>query len=203
MKRLSIMLAVLFAAPAIAQTPTPLGFARDPQYFGGKVVFSFHGDIWQVNEDGSNAKQLTRLGARDTKPRFSPDGQWIAFTSSRSGNPDVYVMPAAGGEPKRLTWFSGNDEVQYWTPDGKRILFSSARGPMAWDSPLYTVGVDGGLPVAIEMGAGAAGMLSQDGSMLAFNPTRYPDPKRHYHGSNNADVWVMNVKNKSFTQLTD
>ena len=70
----------------------------------------------------------------------------------------------AGGEPKRLTWHSSNDEVQYWTPDGKRILFSSARGPSAWDSPLYTVSIDGDLPKALDLGSGAAGMFSQDGS---------------------------------------
>ena len=39
--------------------------------------------------------------------------------------------------------------------------------------------------------------------MLAFNRTRYPDPKRKYRGSNNTDVWVMNVRNNTFTQLTD
>ena len=117
------------AQPAAAQAAGALGFARDPHYNGGKVVFSFRGNLWQVNEDGSNARQLTRADARDIKPRFSPDGQWIAFTSSLAGNPDVYIMPANGGEPKRLTWHSGNDEVQYWAPDGRRILFSSARGP--------------------------------------------------------------------------
>src|SRR5687768_1359137 len=116
------------ATATAAQSSNVLGFARDPHYFGGKVVFSFRGNIWQVNEDGSNPRQLTHLDARDVKPRFSPDGQWIAFTSSRAGNPDVYIMPAAGGEPRRLTWHSGNDEVLYWMPDGKRILFSSGRG---------------------------------------------------------------------------
>jgi tricorn protease len=188
---------------AAAQSPAALGFARDPHYYGGKVAFSFRGNIWQVNEDGSNARQLTHTNARDIKPRFSPDGQWIAFTSSRAGNPDVYIMPANGGEPKRVTWHSGNDEVLYWTPDGKRVLFASARGPGAWDSPLYTVGVEGDLPKPVELGSGAAGMYSQDGALLAFNRTRYPDPKRHYRGSNNADVWVMNVKQNTFTQLTD
>ena len=194
---------VVTVTAAAAQSSSVLGFARDPHYYGGKVVFSFRGNIWQVNEDGSNPKQLTHMDARDIKPRFSPDGQWIAFTSSRSGNPDIYVMPAAGGESKRLTWHSGNDEVLYWMPDGKNILFSSGRGPYAWDSPLYTVGLNGELPVALETGAAAAGMFSPDGAMLAFNRTRYPDPKRHYRGSNNADVWIMNVSQNSFTQLTD
>src|SRR6185503_17980272 len=125
---LSLVL-LLSASATAAQSPGPLGFARDPHYYGGKIIFSFRGNIWQVNEDGSSPRQLTHTDARDVKPRYSPDGQWIAFTSSRAGNPDVYVMPAGGGEARRLTWHSGNDEVQYWTPDGKAILFASSRGP--------------------------------------------------------------------------
>src|SRR6185436_17105602 len=103
------LFSALLASSALAQgAANAIGFARDPHYSAGKVIFSFRGNIWQVNEDGSAPKQLTRMDARDVKPRFSPDGQWIAFTSSRGGNPDVYVMPAAGGEPKRLTWHSAN-----------------------------------------------------------------------------------------------
>ena len=75
-----------------------MGIIAMGHYFGGKVIFSFRGNIWQVNEDGSSPKQLTFANMRDVKPRFSPDGQRIAFTSSLNGNPDVYVMPAAGGE---------------------------------------------------------------------------------------------------------
>ena len=65
----------LLALPLEAQSATALGFARDPHYSAGRVIFSFRGDIWQVNEDGSSPRQLTRLGSRDVKPRFSPDGQ--------------------------------------------------------------------------------------------------------------------------------
>jgi tricorn protease len=206
-----VLVAVACAAvaglPAVAQNTATgnaqLGFARDPHYHNGQIVFSFRGNLWRVNEDGTDARMLTRLDARDTKPRFSPDGRWIAFTSNRNGNADVWVMPAEGGEARQLTWHSGNDDVQYWTPDGNAILFSSSRGPMAWESPLYTVSIDGGLPMAIEMGAGAAGMFSQDGSTLVFNRRRYPDPKRHYRGSNNTDVWVMDVQQATFRQLTD
>jgi tricorn protease len=64
------------------------------------VVFSLRGDLWTVGTDGSDPRQLTRHEARDTGPRYSPDGRWIAFTSTRMGNADVWVMPAVGGEPR-------------------------------------------------------------------------------------------------------
>src|SRR5690606_23228326 len=159
--------------------------------------------IWVVNADGSNPMQLTRTPANDRSPRFSPDGQWIAFTSNRMGNNDVFIIPAMGGEPRQLTFYSGNDDVQYWTPDGSRIVFSSNRGPYSWESPLYEVTLNGDLPTAIEMGAGAAGMYSQDGRMLAFNRIGYPDPRRNYRGARTASVWVKDIQADTYRQLTN
>ena len=86
------------------------------------------GDIWVADVNGANPRRVTIHAAHDFEPRFSPDGQWIAFTSNRMGNNDVFVVPATGGEPKQLTWHTGNDAVQYWTPDGKGIVINSPRG---------------------------------------------------------------------------
>ena len=183
--------------------PGTVAYARDPHYQDGQVVFSLRGNLWVVDADGTNPTQLTRTPSRDSSPRWSPDGAWIAFTSNRMGNDDVFVMPAEGGDPRQLTFYTGSDDVQYWTPDGERIIFSSNRGPYSWHSPLYTVSPEGDLPVMIEMGAGAAGMYSQDGSMLAFNRRPYPDPRRNYRGARASNVWVKDVQAGTFEQLTD
>jgi tricorn protease len=185
------------------QTDGSVAFARDPHYHNGRVVFSLRGNLWVVNADGSGPVQLTRTPSRDFSPRWSPDGQWIAFTSDRMGNNDVFIMPATGGDPRQLTFHSGSDNVEYWTPDGQRIVFSSSRGPYSWESPLYTVSREGGLPVMIPMGAGASGMYSQDGRMLAFNRISYPDPRRNYRGARTASVWVKDVQANTFRQLTN
>ncbi len=101
---------------------------RHPSYSKGKITFTYLGDIWVVNEDGKNPQRLTDNKARDVLPRFSPDGNWIAFSSNRAGNYDVYVMPLTGGNPRQLTFHSDDDMVVGWTPDGKQIIFSSTRG---------------------------------------------------------------------------
>src|SRR5438093_5236442 len=93
------VLAFAAAAPA-----AEVRLARHPDYHEGKIVFSYLGDLWLAQEDGSNPRRLTVHSARDAYPRFSPDGKWVAFSSDRYGNYDVFIMPAAGGAAKRLTY---------------------------------------------------------------------------------------------------
>ena len=121
-------LALVLAASATAVLAKPIKLARHPDYNAGRIVFSYLGDLWVVNEDGAGPRRLTVHTARDVHPRFSPDGKWIAFSSSRYGNLDVFVMPAEGGEPRPLTYHSASDTVVGWSRDSKRVVFTSARG---------------------------------------------------------------------------
>src|SRR5919112_4659852 len=121
---------------------------RYPNYNAGRVTFSYLGDVWTANEDGSNVQRLTVHKARDVYPRFSPDGKWIAFSSDRNGNLDVYVISAAGGAVKQLTHHSSEDTVLNWTPDGASVLFSANRGE-DFAPRLYTVSTNGGMPVGV------------------------------------------------------
>lgn len=193
--------ALALAANASAE---PIKFARYPHVANGRIAFSYHGDIWMANQDGSGPTRLTAHVARDVFPRFSPDGTLVAFTSNRMGNDDVFVVPASGGEPRQLTFNTTNDTVLYWTPDGKRIIFStSARGTNPWRTPLYTVSVDGGLPTPMDMDAGVTGMLKQDGSIVAFTRKGGPYWRKGYSGNRADDIWVQDVRTKKITQLTD
>ena len=177
---------------------------RHPSHHNGKVAFSYLGDIWVANEDGSNPQRLTVHKARDVYPRFSPDGKWIAFSSNRYGNYDVFVIPAEGGTAKQLTFHSAADLVVGWTADSKKILFQSSRGLMYPGVPnLYEVSVEGGLEHAVPTDWGYWGSYSPDGAKLAFN--RHPMVwwRQHYRGSYAADLWVMDVKSRKFKHLSD
>ena len=87
--------------------------------------------IWTVPVDGSREpRQVTSGERKDADPRWSPDGRWLAFTSTRGGDDkqrkQLYVMAADGpGEPKRLTDLPEEVEHPEWSPDGARILFSA------------------------------------------------------------------------------
>jgi len=81
MIRKALLVAVAVLLPALAQAQVKL--LRHPTYSKGKVAFSYLGDIWIANENGAEVQRLTDNQAREIYPRFSPDGQWIAFSSNR------------------------------------------------------------------------------------------------------------------------
>ena len=189
--RLATLLLFAAVAPAHAE---PIKFARYPHLSDqGQLAFSYHGDLWIANADGSDARRLTAHLARDVHPRFSPDGASIAFHNDRMGNDDIYVMSTTGGEPRALTFHTTSDRIQYWTPDGKGVLFTSSRGPDAWGSPLYVVDLEGSLPRPLGMDRGAAGMISQDGATVAFNRGSFRYWRKSYRGNNSTDIWVQGV----------
>lgn len=192
------------SAASMFREAQPMRYLRHPHVANdGRITFSYMGHVWVADANGANPRRVTTHVAHDDDPRFSPDGQWIAFTSNRMGNNDVFVVPASGGEPKQLTWHSGSDVVQYWTPDGKGIVINSARGPNAYFSPLYVVPVDGSVPYPLPMDAGATGMIKQDGSVLAYNRV-LPIYWRHgYKGNATGNIYVENLRSKEIVQLTN
>jgi tricorn protease len=203
MIRKALLTGIALLLPLIASAQTRL--LRYPTYSKGKVAFSYLGDIWVANENGSDIRRLTVNRARDQYPRFSPDGQWIAFSSNREGNYDVYVVAVAGGEPRQLTYNSANDDVVGWSPDGKRVIFSSVRGNGAFPTvaTLWEVPADGGIERPLNTDWGAFASYSPDGAKLAFQ--RHPSvwSRKHYRGSYAADLWVEDLAAKKFTKLGD
>ena len=185
-------------------TAAEVKFLRNPHVSNeGQIAFAYHGDIWVVNRDGSDPRRLTDHVANDSRPRFSPNGQWIAFNSNRMGNGDVWIIPTPGGTARQLTFHSTNDRVHYWTPDGKGVIISTSRGTGVWGSPLHVVPIDGSIPVPMAMDSASTGMIKQDGSMVAFNRNGYRGRRKHYKGNKSTDVWVQDVATGKITQLTD
>jgi tricorn protease len=155
---------------------------RFPHSVGDKVVFSHGGDIYTVAVSGGIARKLTSHVGYEMFPRFSPDGKYIAFTGQYDGNTEVYLISSDGGEPRRLTYtatldrddpgdrMGPNNIVIGWTPDGKRVLFRSRCYSFNdFTGQLFTVPVEGGLPVEVPLKNGGFASFSPDGKRLAYN----------------------------------
>ncbi|MBI4471178.1 MAG: PD40 domain-containing protein, partial [Acidobacteria bacterium] len=142
----------------------------------GKIVYASNAsgnqDIWIMDSDGANSKQLTVDPNPNPLGDISPDGQYILFGSVRADGVRISRMDRDGTNMKQLTSgpTDGNPKV---TPDGKWVLYNSlASGqPGIWKIP-----IDGGTPVkASEMRLGLID-LSPDGKLMTVS---YYDPDRH------------------------
>lgn len=82
--------------------------------------------IWTVRANGTkNPRQLT-FGTKDGAPRWSPDGDWLAFTAARGeGKAQIYLLPTQGGEARQLTKAELGAGDAVWSPDSKKIAFTS------------------------------------------------------------------------------
>jgi tricorn protease len=185
MRLLRRFLCVAIAALAItvvaqAQDMQEGRLLRFPDVYKDKIVFSYAGDLWLVATSGGIARRITTNPGLELFPKFSPDGSHIAFTGQYDGNPNVYTIPAEGGEPKQLTFetpaivlperMGMENEIINWMPDGKSILFLSRRETFnSWFGRLFTVSVEGGLPVRLPIDKGGLTSFSPDGNQIAFN----------------------------------
>jgi dipeptidyl aminopeptidase/acylaminoacyl peptidase len=82
--------------------------------------------IYVANVDGSDTIQLSRGDKNSSNPKWSPDGQWMAFTSDRDGKSNLYILPLHGGESEKITDVKTSVGEFEWSPDGKSIAFIMA-----------------------------------------------------------------------------
>ena len=131
-------------------------------------------DISLVQADGSmRVTPLVTLGGTDGSPRYSPDGSWIAFTSSgdtpqRVGLGDVYVVSPEGGEPRKLA--DSHDRsggLLGWTRDGSGVLLNESLGTTRH---ITVLPVDGGPLQQLTSGDGVLGAaaFAADADRMAF-----------------------------------
>ncbi len=94
---------------------------RTPLMEGEKSEYLGH--IWVAASDGSRNVQFTRGESSAGSPAFSPDGEWLAFTTARSGSNQIWAMPVDGGEARQITEEKTGVGQFRWSPRGDRFAF--------------------------------------------------------------------------------
>jgi len=206
-KRLFLVaVCAMLATVSLASEPfagAPAHLMRMADISATHIVFTYEGDLWLVDDDGGIPRRLTNHPGTEQYAKFSPDGQWLAFTGQYDGRGDVYLMPTQGGEPRRLTFHPGYDQVLDWHPDGEHVLFRSRRVDPNGNTDFFLVHRDGGLPVKVDVDRGALGSFSADGTKLAYN--RIPRESRtwkRYEGGMAQEIWVADFTSGEIKKAT-
>src|SRR5437016_1831767 len=124
-------------------------------------------DLWVVNADGSNPRQLTANTRVNINPSVSPDGRHIVFLSDRSGVPHIWQMNIDGSDQRQLTNGSGEQSPQF-SPDGRWVVYRKVFGK----ATVWKVPAGGGEPVQLNDKYSTHPTVSPDSKLVAY---RYRD----------------------------
>jgi len=188
---------------------------------------AFINQIWLAQTEGDRTFQLTRGDRSSTNPRWSPDGQWLAFLSNRvEDRNQIFLINPAGGEAQQLTKSETAISNFAWSEDGKTIAYTATE---ATPQPLkdrkeylgdYDVVREGysyiqlwTLNVAEAMNAPAAGKQrtkkkdfsvdsfswSPDGTTIVFSATLNPDLIQGV----TSDIYLLRLSDDSVKRIVD
>ena len=142
----------------------------------GRIVFSSNEsggiDLWIMDSDGGNRKQLTSNSGRNVGAVVSPNGQYIVFTSTRSGASVIWRMNIDGSNPKQLT-HGVSDGLPAISPDGKWVVYTSlgATKPTVWK-----VSIEGEDARELTSKVSSNSLVSPDGKYIAYIYPESHDP---------------------------
>ncbi len=105
----------------VAYTVTSIDSAKDKS----------DADVWMTNWEGTHSIQLTNSPERETTPRWSPDGRYLAFLSGRQDGKgaQVWLLDRQGGEAQRLTMIKDGVSAMEWSPDGRQLALIADINP--------------------------------------------------------------------------
>ncbi len=167
------------------------GIAESKIYFIS--TRSGHKEVWAMDYDGANQRQITHLGGIALGPKVSPDGSRIAFADLTKGNWEVRMYSLELGRLVNFPAFGGANLSPTWAPDGLRMALSSSR---TGDPEIYLVDANGSDLKRITSAKGpdvSPVFNPKTGAQIAWVSGRTGLPQ----------IWVMNADGTAPERLTD
>ncbi|AAL63388.1 tricorn protease [Pyrobaculum aerophilum str. IM2] len=181
------------------------GYYLFPDIYGDEIIFVTEDDLWKYAK--GIGQRLTSDFGVVLKPKFSPDGKWIAFTrlqqTDQGTTADVYVVPSEGGEPKRITYFGTPfTRVVGWTPDGRVLVYSDFKTPFPQWRELYAISLDG-IYERLNLGPATA-LVYGDGGIVVLGRNTYDLPYwKRYKGGARGVLWISRDGGRTFEKFLD
>ncbi|MBP2320946.1 tricorn protease [Kibdelosporangium banguiense] len=177
-------------------------YLRFPHINGELVTFVAEDDVWLAPLDGGRAWRVSADQVPVTRPRISPDGRHVAWTSTRDVEPEVHLAPIDGGPSRRLTyWGAVKTSVVGWNPDGDVLAISAvaqAQFRRTWGYAVPLEGAPRQLPYGpigdIAYSAGGGVLLS---SRISVEPAWW----KRYRGGTAGRLWVDPDGSGEFTRI--
>jgi tricorn protease len=167
------------------------GYHRFPTLHADRIVFVAEDALWTVSIDGGRAERVTANRGVATHPVFSPDGEWVAFTSRLNGPAEAFCLPAGGGPARRLTYLGMHSTTVAWSFDGGSVVLASdAWQPFEHVYGLLQVPRDGGLPAPLPVGPSSSIAYGPGGCAVLCRNGFEPAFWKRYRGGMAGDLWI-------------
>ena len=159
-------------------------------------------DIYVVETNGENLRNLTNHPARDLEHAWSPDGRFLAYVSNRDGDFKIYVMDTRTGENRRLTDHHESEWAPAWSPNGKWIAFVSRSDeivpPVKFKitSHIYRIDANGANLVQLtDQGKNLRPAWSPDSKQIAF--------VSYHRGEERIGLYIMDADGRKLRRVGD
>ena len=203
------------AAPTTNVAPAPVEARQslaEPSLSadGSMIAFVSGGDVWEVEATGGVARLLVTDSATEGRPLYSPDGRYLAFTSTRGGQANIHVLNLTTGVVTRVTYAESNEELDAWSPDGKWLYFASAINDVGRQPDIFRVAATGGTPLEVSREQYLSEFQaapSPDGQSIALMARGFSNGQWWRNGSSHIDqseIWVKGVaQDGAYRRLLD
>lgn len=172
-----------------------LALINDAGDFNTKIAFvsktGLKSDIYSVNFDGTGIQKITNHQSILVTPRWSPDGNWLAFTSFKRGRPEIYLRHLKSGAEKRVASFDGLNLCGAFSPDSEKILLTLSKDG---NEEIYVLQID-----ALKL------MRLTNNYSIDVSPSWSPDGKKIVFVSNRSgspQIYTMDAGGNNVKRIT-